>query len=68
MVIGEITTTCAVDIPAWCEIRCARSATSDSQFGFDCDNFGIILSIKEQSPDIAQEGSNRSDFSAGLLP
>ncbi|MFZ0925867.1 MAG: methionine adenosyltransferase [Halobacteriota archaeon] len=59
VVIGEITTTCTVDIPRVVRDTIREIGYVDSRFGFDCDNFGIIVSIKEQSPDIAQ-GVNRS--------
>lgn len=59
VVIGEITTTCNVDISAVVRNTIREIGYVDSRFGFDCDNCGIVLSIKEQSPDIAQ-GINRS--------
>ena len=59
VVIGEITTTFSVDIPRVVRDTIREIGYVDSRFGFDCDNFGIIVSIKEQSPDIAQ-GVNRS--------
>jgi len=59
VVIGEITTTCTVDIPRVVRDTIRDIGYIDSRFGFDCDNVGIIVSIKEQSPDIAQ-GVNRS--------
>jgi S-adenosylmethionine synthetase len=59
VVIGEITTSCTVDIPSVVRETIREIGYTDSQFGFDCDNCGIIVSIKEQSPDIAQ-GINKS--------
>jgi len=59
VVIGEITTTCTVDIPTVVRNTIRDIGYTDSQFGFDCENCGIIVSIKEQSPDIAQ-GVNKS--------
>ena len=52
-VMGEITTSCYVDIPA-----VARGVVWDigydrAKFGFDCDTCAVITSIDEQSPDIA---------------
>ncbi|MBO5035167.1 MAG: methionine adenosyltransferase [Oscillospiraceae bacterium] len=52
-VMGEITTSCYVDIPA-----VARGVVRDigydrAKFGFDCDTCAVITSIDEQSPDIA---------------
>ncbi len=59
VVMGEITTTTYVDIP-----QIARKTIEDigytrAKFGFDCDTCGIIVSIKEQSRDIA-DGVNES--------
>ena len=53
MVMGEISTSCYVDIP-----KIARQVIRDigydrAKFGFDCDTCGIITSIAEQSCDIA---------------
>lgn len=53
MVMGEISTSCYVDIP-----KIARRVIRDigydrAKFGFDCDTCGIITSIDEQSCDIA---------------
>ena len=52
-VMGEITTTCYVDIP-----KIAREVVRDigydrGKYGFDCDTCAVITSIDEQSPDIA---------------
>ncbi|MBI1892492.1 MAG: methionine adenosyltransferase [Candidatus Rokubacteria bacterium] len=53
VVAGEITTTCYVDIP-----RIARETIRDvgyvrAKYGFDYETCGVIVSIDEQSPDIA---------------
>lgn len=52
-VMGEISTSCYVDIP-----KIARGVVRDigydrAKFGFDCDTCAVITSIDEQSPDIA---------------
>ena len=52
-VMGEITTSCYVDIP-----KIARQVVRDigydrAKFGFDCDTCAVLTSIDEQSPDIA---------------
>ena len=59
VVIGEITTTCSVDIPSVVRDTIRDIGYVDSRFGFDSDNCGVVVSIKEQSPDIAQ-GVNKS--------
>ncbi|MGN8937040.1 methionine adenosyltransferase [Bittarella sp. HCP28S3_D9] len=53
MVMGEITTSCYVDIP-----KIARQVIRDigytrAKYGFDCDTCSVLTSIDEQSPDIA---------------
>ena len=52
-VMGEITTSCYVDIP-----RIAREVVREigydrGKYGFDCDTCAVITSIDEQSADIA---------------
>jgi S-adenosylmethionine synthetase len=59
VIIGEITTTCSVDIPRVVRETIREIGYTNGRFGFDYDNCGIIVSIKEQSPDIAQ-GINKS--------
>ncbi|MGZ4930456.1 MAG: methionine adenosyltransferase [Halobacteriota archaeon] len=59
IVIGEITTVFAVDIPHVVRETIREIGYVDGRFGFDYDNCGIIVSLKEQSPDIAQ-GVNKS--------
>jgi len=54
IVVGEITTDCYVDIP-----RIIRQTVRDvgytrAKYGFDAETCGIMTSIDEQSPDIAQ--------------
>ena len=58
-VMGEITTSCYVDIA-----NIAREVVRDigydrGKYGFDCDTCAVITSIDEQSPDIAM-GVNKS--------
>jgi S-adenosylmethionine synthetase len=60
VVAGEITTTAYVDIP-----RIARDVINgigydNAAYGFDGNTCGVIVSIDEQSPDIAQ-GVDRSE-------
>lgn len=59
IVIGEITTGSTVDIPRVVRETIREIGYVDGRFGFDYDNCGIIVSLKEQSPDIAQ-GVNKS--------
>ena len=74
-VMGEITTSCYVDIP-----KIARGVVRDigydrAKFGFDCDTCAVISNIDEQSADIAlgvdksyeakADGSDELDNGAG---
>lgn len=74
-VMGEISTSCYVDIP-----KIAREVVRDigydrAKFGFDCDTCAVITSIDEQSPDIAmgvdksfeakEQGADALDNGAG---
>ena len=58
-IMGEISTSCYIDIP-----KIARDVIRDigydrAKYGFDCDTCGIISNIDEQSADIAM-GVDRS--------
>jgi len=64
LVMGEITTSCYVDIA-----KIARDTIRDigftrAKYGFDADTCGVITSIDEQSPDIAM-GVDKADQGAG---
>jgi len=53
-VMGEVTTNCYVDIESL-----ARNVVRDigydrAKYGFDCDTCAVLVSLKGQSPDIAQ--------------
>ena len=51
---GEISTNCYVDIPAIARMVIRDAGYTDPAFGFHFENCGIVLSIQEQSKDIAQ--------------
>jgi S-adenosylmethionine synthetase len=51
--MGEITTRTYVDIAEIARKTIRDIGYTRAKFGFDCDTCGIIVSIKEQSPDIA---------------
>jgi S-adenosylmethionine synthetase len=70
-IMGEITTSCYVDIN-----NIAREVVRDigydrGKYGFDCDTCAVITSIDEQSPDIAMgvdkslESKNGSELGEG---
>ncbi len=54
MVAGEITTDCYVDIPRIIRQTVREVGYTRAKFGFDCETCGILVSIDEQSSDIAQ--------------
>jgi len=54
VIAGEITTETYVDIPAIARRTIARIGYTRAKYGFDAETCGIITSIHEQSPDIAQ--------------
>lgn len=65
LVMGEITTSCYVDIP-----KIARDVLRDigydrAKYGMDCDTCAILTSIKEQSPDISMGVNSSLEQKAG---
>jgi S-adenosylmethionine synthetase len=53
IVMGEITTDCYVDIPQIIRDTICQVGYTRAKYGFDCDTCGVMVSIKEQSPDIS---------------
>src|SRR5258708_2494510 len=54
IVVGEITTDCYVDIPRIIRQTVREVGYTRAKFGFDAETCGVVTSIDEQSPDIAQ--------------
>ncbi len=54
LVAGEISTETYVDIPTIAREVIREVGYTRAKYGFDCDTCGVIVSIKEQSKDIAQ--------------
>ena len=54
VVAGEITTDCYVDIPRIIRQTVREVGYTRAKYGFDSETCGIMSSIDEQSPDIAQ--------------
>ena len=52
-VVGEISTTCYVDIPHIVRETVRDIGYTRAKYGFDCDTCGVLVSLDEQSPDIA---------------
>jgi S-adenosylmethionine synthetase len=59
LVMGEITTSTYVEIADVARETIREIGYTRAKYGFDCDTCGVILSIKEQSADIAL-GVNRA--------
>ncbi|MCD6290506.1 MAG: methionine adenosyltransferase, partial [Anaerolineae bacterium] len=53
LVIGEITTSAYVDIPKIARDTIREIGYTRAEYGFDADTCGVLVSIKEQSADIA---------------
>ena len=53
MVMGEISTTCYVDIPSIARNTVKRIGYDRAKYGFDAHTCAVITNIDEQSPDIA---------------
>jgi S-adenosylmethionine synthetase len=54
VLVGEITTDCYVDIPRIIRQTVREVGYTRAKYGFDAETCGIMSSIDEQSPDIAQ--------------
>ncbi len=54
LVMGEISTSCYVDIPVLARETLRGIGYDRAKFGFDCDTCAVLTSIHEQSPDIAR--------------
>src|ERR1700693_1930757 len=54
IVVGEITTDCYVDIPRIIRQTVREGGYTRAKYGFDAETCGVVTSIDEQSPDIAQ--------------
>ena len=59
LVVGEITTSCYVDIPKIARDVIREIGYDRAKYGFDCDTCAVLTSIDEQSGDIAM-GVNES--------
>ena len=63
-ILGEITTSCYVDIPGTAREVIRSIGYDRAKYGFDCDTCGVITNIDGQSPDIAL-GTNDEVAGAG---
>jgi len=65
IVAGEITTRTYIDIPGVVRRTIRNIGYDDPSYGFDCEGCGVLTSISEQSPDIAQGVVEREDREQG---
>ena len=59
LVMGEITTTAQIDIPAIARNAVREIGFDRAKMGFDCDTCSVLTALDKQSPDIAM-GVDRS--------
>lgn len=59
MVMGEVTTTAYVDIQKIVRETVREIGYDRGKYGFDCDTCGVLVTLDEQSPDIAM-GVNKA--------
>ena len=74
-IFGEITTTARVDFPKIIRQTIKEIGYDRAKYGFDCETCGILVSMDEQSPDIAmgvdqsleakQDAADQYDIGAG---
>lgn len=62
LVMGEMTTTAYVDIPKVVRQTIKEIGYDRGKYGFDAETCGIIVSIDEQSPDIALGVDNAKEY------
>ena len=58
-VVGEISTSCYIDIPKIIRQTVTEIGYTRAKYGFDAETCGILVSLDEQSPDIAR-GVNKA--------
>ncbi len=64
-VMGEITTTAQVDIPAIVREAVCDIGYDSADMGFDGNTCGVMVSLDKQSPDIAMGVDNSLEFKGG---
>lgn len=65
VVTGQITTTCYVSIPKTVRKTLKEIGFDNAKDGLDWETCGILMSIEEQSPDIAQGVNETEDHEQG---
>jgi len=62
MVMGEISSNAQVDIPAVVRKTVEEIGYTKPEFGFDCNNCAVLVSIDKQSADIAMGVDNSMEY------
>jgi S-adenosylmethionine synthetase len=65
VVMGEVTTDCYVDIAQTARDTIRNIGYTNAEYGIDSKNCGVIVSIKEQSPDISGAVSHSLETRSG---
>ncbi|MBI4198436.1 MAG: methionine adenosyltransferase [Chloroflexi bacterium] len=65
VVMGEITTDCYVDIPQVVRETIKNIGYTNANYGIDFATCGVVVSIKEQSPDIKQAVNTSLEVRSG---
>lgn len=65
-VLGEISADCRVDMPGVVRKVVRDIGYTRPEYGFESESCGVLLSIKEQSPDIAMGVDKSQEVKAGL--
>ncbi|MGH4051849.1 MAG: methionine adenosyltransferase [Clostridium sp.] len=67
LVMGEITTSCYVDVPKVVRNTIEGIGYTRAKYGFDASTCAVITSINEQSPDIAMGVDEALESKSGLV-
>lgn len=67
MVAGEVTTGCYVEIPVICREIIKDIGYTRAKYGFDYETVGVLVSLKEQSKDIARGVDKALEIRGGAV-
>lgn len=65
LVMGEITTDCYIDIPKLVRAKIAEIGYNNAEYGFDSNTCAVLVTLDEQSPDIAVGVNNSLETRTG---
>ena len=67
VVAGEITTRAHLDYQELAREAVRQVGYCDARFGFDCDTCGVLISVHQQSPDIAMGVDREGAGDQGMM-